>query len=188
MVLCIIFTTTSNAFRVPQTNRLINIHDGISFNLHMTSQPKLDKQLVVDLGERSYPIYIGKNLIASEALTNTIDCKKVLIVTNTKIAPLYLETVKKQFESQDIEVFTTILPDGEEFKTIESLMHIITTATDNHLDRRSMLVALGGGVVGDVTGFAASIYLRGVPFIQVILCVYLVHISACEHAMKVWIM
>jgi 3-dehydroquinate synthase len=123
------------------------------------------KKLYVDLGERAYPIFIGENLLdQAELVRPFVKGTQVLIVTNTTVAPLYLEQAKKAFKG--FEVQTVILPDGEEYKNLEVLNQIFDVAIAHHFDRKSTFVALGGGVVGDMTGFAAAIYQRGVPFIQ----------------------
>ena len=123
------------------------------------------KKLIVDLGERAYPIFIGEGLIdQAELVRPFVKGHQVLIVTNTTVAPLYLERAKQAFA--DFEVQTVILPDGEEYKNLEVLNQIFDVAIEHHFDRKSTFVALGGGVVGDMTGFAAAAYQRGVPFIQ----------------------
>ncbi len=122
--------------------------------------------LNLDLGKKSYPIYIGQDLLSqSELLTQHITGKQVMIVTNTTVAPLYLEQVKSL-----LSVFTVaevILPDGEQYKTLDTVNLIFDALLENRFDRSCTLVALGGGVVGDMTGFAASSYQRGVNFIQI---------------------
>mmetsp|Transcript_5580 Transcript_5580/g.5769 ORF Transcript_5580/g.5769 Transcript_5580/m.5769 type:complete len:422 (+) Transcript_5580:134-1399(+) len=124
--------------------------------------------LSVDLGDRSYPIYIGQGLLKSgEELRRHVKAKKALIVTNTLVGPLYSDTVRKALEAAGIEVFEIVLPDGEEYKTMDILMRIMDKAMECKLDRKSVMVALGGGVIGDTAGFAAAIYQRGVKFIQV---------------------
>jgi 3-dehydroquinate synthase len=124
------------------------------------------KTLHVDLGERSYPIFIGQNILHNARLIKPyVRAKQVVIVTNETIAPLYLEKVEKLFIAYDVSV--VILKDGEEYKNIEGLMPIIDTMMAKNIDRLVTLVALGGGVIGDITGFAASIYRRGVNFIQI---------------------
>jgi 3-dehydroquinate synthase len=97
-----------------------------------------------------------------------ISSKKALIVTNTKVGPLYSAQVRRALERDGkVEVFEVVLPDGEEFKTMDVLMKIIDAAMEAKLDRKSTMIALGGGVVGDMTGFAAAIYLRGIRFVQI---------------------
>jgi len=124
------------------------------------------KTLTVELGDRSYPIYIGQDLISQPQLySDHIRGQQVLIVSNTTVAPLYLEAVKAALQSCSVE--TVILPDGEEYKTLDTLDLIFTELLKNRLDRSVTLIALGGGVIGDITGFAAACYQRGVDFIQV---------------------
>ena len=124
------------------------------------------KILNVDLGDKSYPIYIGTDLLSSKSiLTKHIQGKQVMIVTNTTIAPLYLEKLKAVLEGFNVE--SVVLPDGEKFKTLETLNKVFDALMKSKFDRSSTLVALGGGVVGDITGFAAASYQRGVDFIQV---------------------
>lgn len=121
--------------------------------------------LNVALGERSYPI-----LIASDALNqvaNYVQSSRVMIVTNTTIAPLYLDRVKASLLAAGKKVEQLILPDGEEFKSMESLSLVFDALLQNKCDRKTILIALGGGVIGDLTGFAAASYMRGVPFVQI---------------------
>lgn len=124
------------------------------------------KTLGVDLGERSYPIYIGKDLLGNaEWVTPHIRGTQVLIVSNETVAPIYLERAKKAFS--DYRVETVILPDGEKYKNLEILNRIYNALLEHRFDRKCTLVALGGGVIGDMTGFAAASYQRGVDFIQI---------------------
>ena len=124
------------------------------------------KILNVELADKSYPIYIGSNLLSSKSLlSDHIQGKQVMIVTNSTIAPLYLEKLKDALS--DFNVESVILPDGEEFKTLETLNKVFDALLKAKFDRSSTLVALGGGVVGDITGYAAASYQRGVNFIQV---------------------
>lgn len=122
--------------------------------------------LGVDLGERSYPIYIGAGLLGRLAeLMPTLAGKQVLVVTNTTIAPLYLDQVLAGFDG--LQVSSLILPDGEQYKNLDTLNQIYTALLDKKHSRTTTLVALGGGVIGDITGFAAASYQRGVDFIQI---------------------
>lgn len=122
--------------------------------------------LNVDLGDRSYPIFFGYQLLENANLiTNYIVSKQVVIVTNETIAPLYLEKVTSLL--QKFKVKTVILPDGESFKTMDNLLPIFDTLITNKFSRDVTLIALGGGVIGDMTGFAAACYQRGVAFIQI---------------------
>ena len=124
------------------------------------------KILNVELADKSYPIYIGSNLLSSKSLlSDHIQGKQVMIVTNSTIAPLYLEKLKDTLS--DFNVESVVLPDGEEFKTLETLNKVFDALLKAKFDRSSTLVALGGGVVGDITGYAAASYQRGVNFIQV---------------------
>jgi len=124
------------------------------------------KTLELDLAEKSYPIYIGQGLLdQAKLLINHIAGKQVMIVTNTTVAPLYLEQVKSLLSS--FHVAEVQLPDGEQYKTLDTVNLIFDALLANRFDRSCTLIALGGGVVGDMTGFAASSYQRGVGFIQI---------------------
>ena len=122
--------------------------------------------LEVDLGDRSYPIYIGKGILTSDDLVKGhVIGNSTVTVSNTTVAPLYLDTISpliKDYSNTEI-----ILPDGEQYKTLETLDLIYTQMLEAHCDRKTTLLALGGGVVGDVSGFAAASYQRGINFIQV---------------------
>ncbi len=124
------------------------------------------KTLEVDLGARSYPIFVGASLLSkSELLLPYIKGRQVCVVTNETVAPLYLNSLKETLSSLQVDV--VILPDGESFKTLEVLSRIYDVLLQNRHNRTTTLVALGGGVVGDMTGFAAASYQRGVDFIQI---------------------
>ena len=120
--------------------------------------------IVVSLGERSYPIHIGPALLANSALYG-IKAKQVLLVTNDVVAPLYLERVKAALRGRDVE--TVVLPDGERHKNLTTFADVIDRLVDARFHRDSCLVALGGGVVGDLTGYVAASYQRGVDFVQI---------------------
>ena len=122
-------------------------------------------QVQVSLGDRSYPIFIGSDEIRKADIASYISGKKVLIVTNETIAPLYLELLESQLS--DRQVSRVILADGEQYKNLDTLNLIFDQLIGDHHDRKTTLIALGGGVVGDMTGFAAACYQRGVPFIQI---------------------
>ncbi|MGI2224064.1 3-dehydroquinate synthase [Shewanella frigidimarina] len=125
------------------------------------------QQIQVQLGDRSYPIYIGQDLMNdSELFARYLTNKKALIVSNDTIAPLYLQQIQ-QAMSACARIETVILPDGEKFKDLQHLDYIFTALLEHNFARDSVLVALGGGVVGDMTGFAAACYQRGIEFIQV---------------------
>lgn len=122
--------------------------------------------LNVDLGERSYPIFIGQDLLNDKSLIPPyISGRQIVIVTNETIAPLYLDKVLTLFSDYQCE--TVILPDGEVYKTYDGILPIIDRLMEKKFDRRVTLIALGGGVIGDMTGYAAAIYRRGVNFIQI---------------------
>jgi len=122
--------------------------------------------LNVDLGDRSYPIYIGSGLLReSNLLTQHIEGSHVAIVSNETVAPLYMKAVEKALAK--FERINIVLPDGEQYKNLENLNKIFDKLLVNHCGRQVTLVALGGGVVGDMSGFAAACYQRGVPFIQI---------------------
>jgi 3-dehydroquinate synthase len=136
-------------------NTLHQIHSGVKM-----------ETLHVDLGERSYPIYIGSCLLDRMSdLLPALSGKQVLVVTNTTIAPLYLQRVMAGLS--DLQAVSLVLPDGEQYKTLDTLNRIYTALLENKHSRNTTLVALGGGVIGDITGFAASTYQRGVDFIQI---------------------
>ena len=124
------------------------------------------KTLHLDLGERSYPIYIGSGLLdRADLLTRHVNASRLAIVTNETVAPLYLAKVRVHVASfQPVEV---VLPDGEQYKTLEVLNRIFDALLSARCDRRTTIIALGGGVIGDMAGFASACYQRGVPFIQV---------------------
>ena len=122
--------------------------------------------LTVDLGERSYPIYIGNSLLGDkELLKPYIPGNSALIVTNETVAPLYLD--KTQAMLSGLRHEAVILPDGEKYKNLEVLNQIYDSLLRNRFDRNTTVIALGGGVVGDMAGYAAASYQRGVNYIQV---------------------
>jgi len=126
----------------------------------------LRNTLTVELGERSYPIYIGAGLLdEGDLVRRHIRSRRVMVVTNETVAPLYLERLKSSLSG--LEIAEVILPDGEIYKTFEVLNHVFDALLGMRFDRRCTLLALGGGVVGDMTGFAAACYQRGVAFVQV---------------------
>ena len=125
------------------------------------------KTLQVSLGERSYPIYIGADLLSqTELLAQHIKNTQVCIVTNSTVSPLYLKQLLASL-SADFRCETVILPDGEQYKSLTELNQIFDQLLQSQFSRQVTLIALGGGVIGDMTGFAAACYQRGVPFIQI---------------------
>ena len=122
----------------------------------------------VDLGNRAYPIHIGPGLLSqAELLLPHLVQARVVVVTNTVVAPLYLDRLTATLQSAGVEVIPVILPDGEAYKNWETLNLIFDALLTHRAERKTTLIALGGGVIGDLTGFAAASYQRGVPFIQV---------------------
>ena len=124
--------------------------------------------LTVGLGDRSYPIHIGTGLLShSDLLKSHLPKGRVAIVTNSTVAPLYLEKLQDTLQEIGVSSVTVILKDGEVYKTFETLNLIYDALLTHRCERSTPLIALGGGVIGDMTGFAAACYLRGVPFIQI---------------------
>lgn len=130
--------------------------------------PNMIQTLTVQLAERSYPIHIGVGVLThADLLIPHLKQKKVVIVSNTTVAPLYLDRLRSTLEKAGISVLPVILPDGERYKTWETLNLIFDSLLGAHCERSTTLIALGGGVIGDMGGFAAACYQRGMPFIQV---------------------
>jgi 3-dehydroquinate synthase len=124
------------------------------------------RTLNVELAERSYPIYIGQNLLDDgDLFKRHVDSRQVMILTNDRVAPLYLDRVKAHFS--DREVGVVVLPDGEKYKTLDSANVVYDELLALRFSRTAHLVALGGGVIGDLGGFVAATYQRGIPFVQV---------------------
>lgn len=131
------------------------------------NEPGSRVELRVDLGDRSYPIVIGAGVLDDAALWRGTGASVAVVVTNENVAPLYLARLCETLALAGKQVQEVLLPDGEEFKTWETLNRIFDALLEQRRDRKTCLVALGGGVIGDVTGFAAATYQRGVPFVQV---------------------
>jgi len=127
----------------------------------------LQKNLLVDLGDRSYPIYIGNQLIQKREYLEEHCSSQVLIVTNETVGPLYVDVLTNTLRDFCESVDVVTLPDGEQYKNYEVLNSIFDALLEKRFNRKCTLIALGGGVVGDMTGFAAASYQRGVSFIQV---------------------
>jgi 3-dehydroquinate synthase len=126
------------------------------------------QKLKVELLERSYDIHVGNGLLDScELLIRHIPKKRAAIISNTTVAPLYLQSLRTKLSIAGVETISVILPDGEQHKSIDTLNLIYDGLLQNRCERSTPLIALGGGVIGDMTGFAAATYLRGVPFIQI---------------------
>jgi 3-dehydroquinate synthase len=126
------------------------------------------RTVTVGLAERAYPIHIGKGLLTrADLFLPHLPQNKVSVVTNITVASLYLERFSAGLRSAGVEVLPVVLPDGEEHKNWQTLNSIFDALLSNRCERKSTIIALGGGVVGDLAGFAAASYQRGVPFIQV---------------------
>ena len=124
--------------------------------------------LTVSLADRSYPIHIGNGLLGQvDLILPHLKRKQVAIVSNTTVAPLYMHALAQPLRDAGVSVIEIILPDGEAYKNNETLQIIYDHLLQNRCERNTTLIALGGGVIGDLTGYAAATYLRGVPFIQV---------------------
>ena len=140
----------------------------VTINQHDPSSDFPMQTLTVDLGERSYPIHIGAGLLGQAGLILPhLAQKRVMVVTNTTVAPLYLAQLTATLEAGGVSVAKVVLPDGEAYKNWETLNLIFDALLTQRAERKTTLIALGGGVNGDMTGFAAASYQRGVPFIQV---------------------
>lgn len=129
------------------------------------------RELTVDLGERSYPIYIGEGLLQSAAVYFTkhgiSKSSKLFIVSDTQVAPLYLSSLEDHLQSEGFQTASAVVEAGEGTKSLAVLEELVGKALEAGLDRKSAIVALGGGVVGDLTGFLAASYMRGVKFVQI---------------------
>ncbi len=134
----------------------------------MTTSNHNRVEVAIDLGERSYPIWIGQQLISNpNTWTGLPKAAAALIVTNSTVAPLYAQRLQSALTAVYPKVHTVVLPDGEDHKDWATLNLIFDELLGQGADRKTVLFALGGGVVGDMTGFAAACYMRGVPFVQV---------------------
>jgi len=124
--------------------------------------------LRVELGARAYPIQIGEGLLSDAGLILPhLDLPRAAIVTNTTVAALYLQQLSEALRALGVEVNSIVLADGERYKEWTTLNRIYDALIEGRCDRKTTLIALGGGVIGDLAGFAAATYMRGIPFIQV---------------------
>jgi 3-dehydroquinate synthase len=122
----------------------------------------------VALGERAYPVYVGTGLLdRADLVLPLLPQRRVAIVTNETVAPLYLERVTRTLSAAGVACVPIVVPDGEDHKDWRTLNRVFDALLENRADRKTALVALGGGVIGDLAGFAAATYQRGVPFVQV---------------------
>lgn len=120
----------------------------------------------LELGDRSYPIYLGAGYLNKAGLLlGHLQAKQIIIVTNETIAPLYLQQVTRHLQQLQVEV--VILPDGEQYKTLTAIETIVAALLKRQFSRNATLIALGGGVIGDIGGFAAACYQRGIAYIQI---------------------
>ena len=124
--------------------------------------------LTVELGRRSYPIHIGRGLLASvdELLTRNWQGTHLVILSDANVAPLYMQTVCDAIEAE-AKVDQIVIPAGESYKTLQTFEQVCTRLLEHRTERDALLVALGGGVVGDIAGFVAASYLRGIAFVQI---------------------
>ena len=133
-----------------------------------TSASQVSATVSIDLGDRSYDILIGQGLLTDPSrFAGLPKSSTALIVTNTTVGPLYTAKLKQAISAHHKNVLDVELPDGEAYKDWPALNQIFTKLLESACDRKTVLYALGGGVVGDMTGFAAACYMRGVPFVQV---------------------
>ena len=122
----------------------------------------------VELGERSYPIHIGSGILDDASLyAPHLEARRAAIVTNTVVAPLYLERLQRALGTAGVRTLEIVVPDGEQAKDWRTLDKVLDALLAARCDRQTPVIALGGGVVGDLAGFAAAVYQRGVPFVQV---------------------
>lgn len=140
----------------------------IHFALADFSPENLKTELLLELGDRSYAIHFGQgNLTTAHSWEGLPQAAQAIVVTNATVAPLLAEALQQAIAPFYGQVHVVVLPDGERYKTWESLNQIFDALLQQHCDRKTVLFALGGGVIGDVCGFAAACYMRGVPFVQV---------------------
>lgn len=134
-------------------------HNGAQMNIHT---------LEVALGDRTYPIHVGSGLLdQAELIASRLPQKKAAIVTNDVVGPLYLVRLQAALAACGVHTVTIVLPDGEEHKEWHTLNRIFDALLAHRCERQTALIALGGGVVGDIAGFAAAVFQRGMPFVQV---------------------
>lgn len=140
----------------------------LNVSKHTTQASNTMQTLKVGLADRSYPIHISTGLLSrADLLMPFLGHKRAAIISNTTVAPLYLSQFSHMLESNGVKVVHIVLPDGEKYKNAETLNIIYDALLTNRCERNTPLIALGGGVIGDMTGYAAATFLRGVPFIQI---------------------
>ena len=137
----------------------------------MNNATNVISQLRMELGQRSYPIIIGCNLLKQSTIilesVERLAADQIIIISNKKIASIYLHEVLNQVQMGSVKINHILLEEGEATKNWNTVIQIIDFLVNQQASRKSVLIALGGGVIGDITGFAASIYMRGIPFIQI---------------------
>ncbi len=150
-------------------NKLMSIDlETIKHTDNQNTMQTLSVDFTSSAEKRSYPIHIGHGILERvDLIVACLPQKRVAIVSNTAVAPLYLEKLRAALEKRGVASIPIIIPDGEAHKNWETLNFIYDALLKNHCERNTAILALGGGVVGDLTGFAAATYLRGVPFIQI---------------------
>ena len=128
-------------------------------------------EVTVDLGERSYNIVIGAGLIAhaDDYLAAVAPSRRVIIVTDENVAVLWLEKLKTVLSRANYHILTRVLTPGEQTKSLDQIAALTDWILESGVDRKTTVIALGGGVIGDLAGFAAAITLRGLPFVQILL-------------------
>ena len=129
---------------------------------------KIEQHLRINVGE-GYDVYIGSGILENcgRYISELFPQRNCMIVSETNVAPLYMETVKKSLEAAGLTVSTFVFPAGEEQKNLATFGNILNALADAHLTRKDFVIALGGGVCGDISGFAAGCYMRGIPFVQI---------------------
>lgn len=127
----------------------------------------ISQRITISLEDRSYPIQIGQGQLESSVFAGVQAGHTAVIVSNVTVAPLYAQALEQAIEARYKRVLHVVLPDGERYKNWETMSMIFDALLEHQCDRKTVLFALGGGVVGDMTGFAAACYMRGVPFVQV---------------------
>lgn len=134
-----------------------------------TTSPSVVQTINVELGDRSYPIIVGRNLLdeLGPRLATLVSGHQTAVVTNPTVGKLYLDRVRRSLEDSGFSTTTVEIPDGEEYKNLGSLSSIYDRLLAQHIERSTPILALGGGVIGDLAGFAAATLLRGLPLIQI---------------------
>ncbi|MCX5781481.1 MAG: 3-dehydroquinate synthase, partial [Elusimicrobia bacterium] len=126
------------------------------------------KKIIVNLGERKYPIIIGESIKKAGIFLKKLNISgKIFVITNTVVKKLYFDTLEKSLKTSGFSVYSIAIPDGESYKNIETLKELYFNAVKSRIDRSCAVIAFGGGVVGDIAGFFSATYMRGIPYIQI---------------------